>query len=222
MRDKRGVRRSPWTLPHGQSFRRQPTGINSQPALQGRCIFKSFGCKQLRRPYTRKSCRMDAQTLAAPGLRDASALQSCLTCYRVSSDYQGDGAPKWEWQGVIPLKPKDFEEVMVREFAVWQKQVAGLPVPRRLTDDLVKRRAADKLLSRLGWQPRCKPTVLRSGRILLPLYSDTYSAGLMAISDDEGKTWSASRPLAGFGSIQPAVVERKDGSLVAYMRENGP
>src|SRR6266542_5970365 len=74
MRDKRGVRRSPWTLPHGQSLRRQPTGINSQPALQGRCIFKSFGCKQLRRPYTRKSCRMDAQTLAAPGLRDASAL----------------------------------------------------------------------------------------------------------------------------------------------------
>ena len=80
---------------------------------------------------------------------------------------------------------------------------------------------SDKLLSRLGWQPRCKPTVLASGRILLPLYSDTYSAGIMAISDDGGKTWTASQPLAGFGSIQPAVLERKDGTLVAYMRENG-
>ena len=28
--------------------------------------------------------------------------------------------------------------------------------------------------------------------------------------------------LIGFGNIQPAVLERKDGSLVAYMRENGP
>ena len=74
---------------------------------------------------------------------------------------------------------------------------------------------------RLGWQPRCKPTVLPSGRILLPLYSDTYSVSLMAISDDQGKTWSASRPLAGFGNIQPAVLRRRDGTLVAYMRENG-
>src|SRR5262245_25378196 len=92
----------------------------------------------------------------------ANSWESCLTCYRVSSDYQGDGAPKWEWQGVIPLKPRDFEEVMLREFAAWQKQVAGLTT-RRLTEDLVKKRVSDKLLSRLGWQPRCKPTVLRSG-----------------------------------------------------------
>jgi predicted neuraminidase len=44
----------------------------------------------------------------------------------------------------------------------------------------------------------------------------------MAISDDSGKTWYASQPLAGFGSIQPTVLRRNDGSLVAYMRENGP
>ena len=48
--------------------------------------------------------------------------------------------------------------------------------------------------------------------MLLPLYSDTYSAGLMAISDDEGKTWTASKPLAAFGGIQPAVVQREDGT----------
>ena len=63
--------------------------------------------------------------------------------------------------------------------------------------------------------------MLSSGRILLPLYSDTYSFSLMAVSDDDGKTWYASEPLIGFGNIQPAVLERKDGSLVAYMRENG-
>ena len=57
---------------------------------------------------------------------------------------------------------------------------------------------------------------------MLPLYSDTYSFSLMALSDDGGRTWRASQPLIGFGNIQPAVLERRDGSLVAYMRENGP
>jgi predicted neuraminidase len=152
----------------------------------------------------------------------ANSWESCLTHYRVSTDYQKDGAPKWDWQGSIPLRPKDFEEVMVREFAAWKNEISDkAKVPVTLTDEFVKKRVNDKLLSRLGWQPRCKPTVLATGRILLPLYSDTYSAGIMAISDDGGKTWTASQPLAGFGSIQPAVLERKDGSLVAYMRENG-
>jgi arylsulfatase A-like enzyme/predicted neuraminidase len=152
----------------------------------------------------------------------ANTWSSCLTNYRVTADYPKDGPPKWDWQGMMALKPVDFEPVMLREFENWKKLVAGRPLPKVLTDDHVKQLIADKLLSRLGWQPRCKPTVLASGRWLLPLYSDTYSAGLMAISDDEGKTWTASKPLAAFGGIQPAVLQRADGSLVAYMRENGP
>jgi predicted neuraminidase len=44
----------------------------------------------------------------------------------------------------------------------------------------------------------------------------------MAISDDDGSTWFASKPLIGFGNIQPTVLRRNDGVLVAYMRENGP
>ncbi len=60
-----------------------------------------------------------------------------------------------------------------------------------------------------------------SGRILLPLYSDTFSFSIMAITDDGGQTWQASQPIMGFGGIQPAVMRRNDGTLVAYMRENG-
>jgi predicted neuraminidase len=44
----------------------------------------------------------------------------------------------------------------------------------------------------------------------------------MALSDDGGQTWRASQPLIGFGNIQPSVLRRADGTLVAYMRENGP
>ncbi len=86
----------------------------------------------------------------------------------------------------------------------------------------IRERLGSKLYQRLGWQPRCKPTVLPGGRILLPLYSDTYSISIMAVSDDDGQSWYASKPLIGFGNIQPAVLRRDNGTLVAYMRENGP
>jgi predicted neuraminidase len=43
----------------------------------------------------------------------------------------------------------------------------------------------------------------------------------MAISDDHGLSWRSSKPLIGFGNIQPTVLQKKDGTLVAYMRENG-
>jgi len=56
----------------------------------------------------------------------------------------------------------------------------------------------------------------------VPLYSDGYDFSLMAITDDGGKTWSSSEPLPGFGNIQPAIARRKDGTLIAYMRDNGP
>lgn len=43
----------------------------------------------------------------------------------------------------------------------------------------------------------------------------------MAMTDDWGKTWITSQALVGGGNIQPSVVRRNDGTLVAMMRENG-
>ncbi len=152
----------------------------------------------------------------------ANSWESCITQYRVSSRYQSAGAPEWDWQGIIPLVPVNFKDKMLRtldEMAADPK----LDSPRaRLFAAHVRKTLEDKLSHRLGWQPRCKPTVLPSGRILLPLYTDTYSVSLMAVSDDDGQTWYASEPLVGYGNIQPAVLRRDDGTLVAYMRENGP
>lgn len=155
----------------------------------------------------------------------ANSWESCLTHYRVASRYEADGPPQWEWQGVMPLKPKDFEQ---RMFEGLEKRL-NMPGAKPPDDarvqariDKIRQLIKDRLAGRLGWQPRCKPTVLPSGRILLPLYSDTFSVGLMAISDDDGRSWYASQPLAGFGSIQPTVLRRRNGTLVAYMRENGP
>lgn len=152
----------------------------------------------------------------------ANSWESCLTSYRVSSDYTKDGAPRWNWQGVITLKPPDLDADLQKGLAQWLEIGGPAAVALAARLDSVKSRFNDKLYNRLGWQPRCKPTVLPTGRILLPLYSDTYSAGIMAISDDGGTSWYASRAIAGFGSIQPSVLRRNDGTLVAYMRENGP
>jgi predicted neuraminidase len=154
----------------------------------------------------------------------ANSWESCLTQYRIAAEFQSDGPPKWDWQGIIPLAPRNFEAKMDAALAQKVKEAGELPGDGEMREQLdqVKERIHDKLYQRLGWQPRCKPTVLPSGRILLPLYSDTFSAGIMAISDDAGKTWYASEPIAGFGSIQPSVLRRKDGTLIAFMRENGP
>lgn len=75
---------------------------------------------------------------------------------------------------------------------------------------------------RMGWQTRNKPVVTRSGRMIVPLYSDGFSFSLMAYTDDWGKTWQFSDPLVGAGSIQPAIAQTTGGELVAYMRDNGP
>ena len=153
----------------------------------------------------------------------ANTWESCLTNYQVASQYDDQGRPVWSQNGVIWLKPEDFSEAGNRGLDAFIQKLDQAPTPEmqaKLAEFRV--RLSDKLFQRLGWQTRCKPTVLPSGRILLPLYSDTYSFSLMAISDDQGATWFASKPLMGYGNIQPTVLRRNDGTLVAYMRENGP
>ncbi len=152
----------------------------------------------------------------------ANSWESAFTNYKVSADYLGDGTPKWDQEGVILLKPDDFSQSGLKLLAD-----AVVQLDKIMSDNLrkeverIRERLSDKLYQRLGWQPRCKPTVLPSGRILLPLYTDTFSISIMAVSDDAGQTWYASQPLLGLGNIQPSVLRRDDGTLVAFMRENG-
>jgi predicted neuraminidase len=153
----------------------------------------------------------------------ANSWESCLTNFKLAARFTGEGPPHWEREGLILLKPEDFHEEATR---LLDQRLAAQPRPlsakQKAEIDEARRRLGDKLYQRLGWQPRCKPTVLSGGRIVLPLYTDTFSISIMALSDDDGQTWFASKPLIGFGNIQPAVLQRNDGTLVAYMRENGP
>src|SRR4051794_6042535 len=152
----------------------------------------------------------------------ANTWESCLTNFRMSQDFAGPGSPKWDKSGLILLKPDDFSKDAETELdKLLEKYKLFVSDKWREELSIVDKKIHNKLYQRLGWQPRCKPTVLPSGRILLPLYTDTFSLSIMAISDNDGETWYASKPLLGFGAIQPAVLRRDKGELVAFMRENG-
>ncbi len=75
---------------------------------------------------------------------------------------------------------------------------------------------------RVGWQTKNKVVIVNKNRMIIPFYSDGFSFSLMAITDDCGKSWKFSEPLVAAGNIQPSIAIKADGTLVAYMRDNGP
>ena len=152
----------------------------------------------------------------------ANRWECSLLMYRIAENYQNDGAPQWSWQDVIILKPgAEFSAAVENAFAgmnlpegLWAEY--ALPYSKLIieaTKDLAKQQS--------GWMTRIHPVVLPNNRILLPLYSDGFNVSLAAISDDDGKNWRASLPIVGLGPIQPTFVRKKDGALIAYLRDSG-
>ena len=145
--------------------------------------------------------------------------ETALMKYRVSTDYQqANGPPRWAFQDNIVLAPKN---IIPKTKAFVAAETARDPQLSAAGQRLVDR-AADEYFSRMGWFTRTHPLELPSGRLLVPMYSDGYSFGIMAISDDGGVTWKGSEPIIGLGAVQPSVVRKNDGTLVAYLRDNGP
>ena len=145
--------------------------------------------------------------------------ETALMKYRISTDYQqAEGPPVWAFQDNIVIAPKN---IVPKTKAYVAAAVAANPQLATRGAQLIER-AEDEYFSRVGWFTRTHPLELPSGRLLVPMYSDGYSFGIRAISDDRGVTWRGSEPIIGAGSIQPSVVRKNDGTLVAYLRDNGP
>jgi len=157
----------------------------------------------------------------------ANQWHTALIKYKTASACTEDGPPKWDGSDTILLKPgPEFAETVNRQCDADEANLGLRPVDQRerVRAYLAERRkrAADKYFSRMGWMTRAHPFDLDGKRLILPLYSDGYNFSLMALSDDGGATWMTSTPLVGPGNVQPSLVQRKDGTLVAYMRNNGP
>ncbi len=152
----------------------------------------------------------------------ANQWETSVLKYRTSTDYSKKGAPEWNWQDVILLKPDDkFAVTIKNQFSLMKSRDLAWAEYAPQYETMVYEAAKDKKKRETGWMTRIHPVILPSGRILLPLYSDGYNLSLIAISDDQGKSWKPSLPIVGYGNIQPSIVQKKDGSLVAFMRDNG-
>lgn len=146
---------------------------------------------------------------------------SILKC-RTSTDYQGGGAPRWEWQDLILLDPgRRFPRQLAQGFAAlgFSEPMWAEYAPK-YSQSLIDA-AADPTKRQLGWMTRIHPLTLPSGRILLPLYSDGFNLSLIGLSDDAGRRWRASAPIVGLGPTQPTLVRKKDGTVLAYLRDEG-
>ncbi len=153
----------------------------------------------------------------------ANSWESALMKYKTSSDYMmPDGPPKWDLMRVMHVKHSGDFAGKVKDKAA--EYLRGMEMAGRvqLWLDHINKQAEDKLTRRIGWFTRAHPLILDDGRMLVGLYSDGFSFSLVGITDDSGQTWKYSEPIVGGGNIQPSFARRSDGTVVAYMRDNGP
>ena len=152
----------------------------------------------------------------------ANKWENSILKFRTSTNYAGNEAPVWEWQDNILLKPDEsFAQEVEKRFKELPENESGWAAYAPKYDNLIKEASNDLTKRSFGWMTRIHPVTLANGRILLPLYSDGLNMSMVAISDDDGATWRPSLPLVGRGPIQPALAVRKNGDVVAYMRDSG-
>ena len=157
---------------------------------------------------------------------------SALAKYKTSCEYmQAAPSPIWSCEKVMHLKPgNEFLKIMARDldrqWASCLSEAQGVELERRIKEQAYRHNlATNKLNIRLGWMTRAHPFLFRDTRdkrLIVPMYSDGFDFSLMAITDDSGATWQVSEPVVGAGNVQPSIAERRDGTLVAYFRDNGP
>jgi predicted neuraminidase len=158
----------------------------------------------------------------------ANEWQTALMKYKIASTFDAAGRPRWDVSEVLHVTPgEEFARTVNAELdrliaSGEVEQAADGGERGRQYFDRLRKDAASKLTRRLGWMTRAHPYVLDNARLIVPLYSDGFNFSLMAITDDWGATWKASTPLVGLGNVQPSIARKKDGALVAYMRDNGP
>jgi len=152
----------------------------------------------------------------------ANRWEHSILKYRTSVDYQGQGTPIWNWQDNILLKPDDhFAEEVALKFKDLPDLNAGWAEYAPSYDKMIISASQDLAKRSTGWMSRIKPLILESGKILLPLYSDGFNLSLIAVSEDQGQSWLPGLPIVGRGPIQPALAQRKNGDIVALMRDSG-
>ena len=156
-----------------------------------------------------------ATLLAVP----ARTWGSAILQYKVATDYEGAGAPRWDRSSLLVPTPEGLDEAIARAADDIRRRSGrqhpeGVQRARTLLE-----RLDDPFARRLGWMPRTHPVPLRDGSLLVPLANENFNVAVMAITRDGGETWTLSRPVPGLGVTQPSVLELGGGKLVAFFRD---
>ena len=152
----------------------------------------------------------------------ANKWENSVLVYKTSEDYLKSGPPAWNSQNNIFLKPTDdFLDEVKKKMKDLPDNTSGWSAYAPRYEEMIIEASADITKRSMGWMTRIHPLILKEGKILLPLYSDGFNFSLVAISEDDGLTWRPSLPMVGRGNVQPSLVPKKNGDIVAYMRDNG-
>lgn len=152
----------------------------------------------------------------------ANRWETSVLKVRTTKDYENDLAPNWQWQDIILMKPgKEFEVTVDKQFKENTNDELAWAEYALPYEELLIEAAKDPVKRETGWMTRTHPIILKNGKILLPLYSDGFNFGLIAISEDDGNTWNCGLPIVGRGLNQPSLIVKNDGTIDAYMRDDG-
>ena len=155
--------------------------------------------------------------------------EGALLKYQVTSGQVAPLRPiTWARSGVIHVTPEStgFAAAMEQSLATLTPEEKA-----RHKDDLenFKERSRDLLYQRLGWMPRVHPIFLtatskkstRAGGFCRSIRT-RFRRRSWRSPTMRGKPGQTGKPMIGFGNIQPSLVRKKDKTLLALMRDNGP
>lgn len=126
-----------------------------------------------------------------------------------------------------------FVDGVGRIWVVWGRMEGSRPIPRgsgwdncrllyRISKDNGMTWSRDELFyhDTLGWLPRNLPITVAGGALLLPLSDGRNGHGVdlsfFLETRDNGTTWTRSSLISG--GEQPTIIQRNDGTLLAYLR----
>lgn len=147
------------------------------------------------------------------------AWDSAILWYKVSSDYEGTGAPRWDRERLLIVQPKGLYEEVARTAEHLTRHAGRQARTNVQRAASLLDRLQDPFARRLGWMPRTHPLLLPDGTLLVPLANENFNAAAMALTRDGGETWEMSQVVPGLGVIQPSVVRLRDGRLAAFFRD---
>ena len=144
---------------------------------------------------------------------------SCVLRYMVSSRYDHPGRPMWDKSNLLVPQVTGFDAVLA--VALEARKSEGWPVEKiEEARKYIESETARPLADRIGWMPRAHPLLRNDGAILVPLANENSSAACMAITSDNGDTWTFSKLVPDLGLEQPSVVQFPDGSMTAFFRND--